>query len=67
MKRVHVTILMAGVAIALAAPPQKDTGAAAQMQAAINKQTVEGDLNGAIRQYAASMMPFGFARSKPYA
>jgi Tol biopolymer transport system component len=42
-----------GMAISLAAAPQKDASAAAQMQAAINKQTVEGDLNGAIKQYAA--------------
>jgi Tol biopolymer transport system component len=53
MNRTYVAILAAGIAISLAAAPQKDATAAAQMQAAINKQTVEGDLNGAIKQYAA--------------
>ncbi len=53
MRRTYMATLAAGAAIVLAAAPQKESGAAAQMQAAINKQTVEGDLNGAIKQYAA--------------
>jgi len=37
----------------MVAAPQKETSAAAQLQAAINKETVEADLSGAIKQYAA--------------
>jgi Tol biopolymer transport system component len=48
-----MALAAAGMAISIAAAPQKDASAAAQMQSAINKQTVEGDLKGAIRQYAA--------------
>ena len=42
------------ISIALALPlllAQTNAGAAAQLQAAINKETVEGDLKGAIAQY----------------
>jgi Tol biopolymer transport system component len=55
MQRRSITILaVIGAAISLvAAPPQKEPGAAAQLQAAINKETVEGDLNAAIKQFGA--------------
>src|SRR5262249_52555781 len=61
MNRTFFAIMAAGVVIALAAAAQKDASAAAQMQAAINKQTVEGDLNGAIKQYAAIIAKYGKA------
>src|SRR5205085_11460866 len=59
MNRTLVAILATGAAMWLAAAAQKDASAAAQMQAAINKQTVEGDLNGAIKQYAAIIAKYG--------
>jgi Tol biopolymer transport system component len=59
MNRTFFGILAAGVVISLSAAPQKDASAAAQMQAAVNKQTVEGDLNGAIKQYAAIIAKYG--------
>jgi hypothetical protein len=55
--RTHTWIILvvsAGIALALAAAPndvQENPGAEAQLQAAINKETVEGDLKGAIELY----------------
>ncbi len=55
MQRSYIPILaVVGATLSLiVAAPQKEASAAAQLQAAINKETVEADLSAAIKQYGA--------------
>ena len=51
---IHIVTVSAALAIALGAA-QKDNRAEAQLQAAINKETVEGDLKCAIDLYKGAV------------
>ncbi|MBI4908993.1 MAG: PD40 domain-containing protein [Acidobacteria bacterium] len=51
MRTITIFTLAIAALLALDAAQQKDTKAEAQLQAAINKETVDGDLKAAIEQY----------------
>jgi hypothetical protein len=57
--RLPLTILAVAVLLAAGAAAQKNTSASAMLRAAADKAAVDGDLNGAVKQYQAIVDQFG--------